>query len=96
MVLEIALLVMGWLVMWSEIDRRARSTTTAPSIVDLASPPEGAAPALTTSDATYSAHFRKESGKENTKKKQIKKIENQKSKIPHFLRAIDYVVLFCR
>jgi len=31
--------------------------------VDLASPPEGAVPAFATSEATYSAHFRKKSGK---------------------------------
>ena len=59
----------AWLVMWSGIEPGVGTTTTsAPSIVELAPPPEGAVPAFATSEATYSAHFRKKSG-ENIKLK---------------------------
>jgi hypothetical protein len=60
------LVAISWLVMWSGVgpgDGTTTTTTPIPSVVELAPPPEGAVPAFATSEATYSAHFRKKSGK---------------------------------
>jgi hypothetical protein len=60
-------LILLLLLIWSEIDTGTGTTTPPPSIQNLAPPPEEASPAITTNDATYSAHFRKKGGKTKQK-----------------------------
>ena len=75
----------SWLVMWSGIEPGVGTTTTsAPSIVELALPPEGAVPAFATSEATYSAHFRKKSGEDI----KVKDKTELTAKFPQFSRGV--------